>query len=535
MTATSHADASKSASASIAITSDITLTIQSSPAATSIQTGATLQLTAVVNSQGHPDDTVTWSVNGVQNGNTTFGTIATTSGNTATYTAPAAVPNPSTVTITGTSVADPTKSDNVQVAITPLRIDFSRLPDNITTNLSTFFVSGSATQGGTASVNGTSVPVDSVGNFIFPVRLASGANRIELDIQSAQNGTLTFVKTVTFDTTFSTAGNRLLYVSSIATSFSGTFVIDVDDNIFLGFIENKHVRGISPDGSQIYMDDLSVVSTSTHQELPSPSSPLAFTQPIPTDGFVVSPDGSQLYSDEEILNLMTNQLLTTSLPASIETGYTYAGPTQGGPAISPDGKVIFFGPPGYCCEPITNGLIGKLDTVANTVTGTGIQPSGAYLSDIALTPDGKRMLVSSYGWEVGDGDIFDANSDQKLASVNFGDFAGQVGGSPDGTKAIFGSAGNPQFQGGVLTVVDIASGAVTATVTTDLADHLVVSDRSEVFASSDDVPGIDMFALRTDGTLAPLKQFVLGINQFMLTCCYGAPQNDDIENIVFKP
>jgi DNA-binding beta-propeller fold protein YncE len=176
-----------------------------------------------------------------------------------------------------------------------------------------------------------------------------------------------------------------------------------------------------------------------------------------------------------------------------------------------------------------------MNSVSNSIVDTGIQPTGVYLNDIALTPDAKYLLVSSYAWATGDGDIFDGHSYQKLASVQFGDFAGQVAVSADGAKAIFGSAGNPQFQGGGLTVVDIASGAITATVTIDLADHLVVSDHNEIFASSGDAPGIDMFVLQTDGTLVTSKQFVLGINQFMLTCCYGAPQNDDIEKLVFKP
>jgi hypothetical protein len=119
VTATSQADATKSASASVAITSDIALSIRSSPTASSILTGAMLQLTAVMSSKGHPDNTVTWSVNGIQNGNATVGTVATTGPNTATYTAPLAVPNPNAVTIAATSVADPTKSATALVTINP--------------------------------------------------------------------------------------------------------------------------------------------------------------------------------------------------------------------------------------------------------------------------------------------------------------------------------------------------------------------------------------------------------------------------------
>lgn len=533
VTATSQAGATNSASASVTITSDLALSIQASPSANSLPPETTLQLTAAVSSQGHPDNTVTWSVSGTPNGNTTIGTIAVTGANTATYTAPAAAPNPNIVTILATSVADPTKSASAQLTIAPERIDFSSLPDNIQTNLGTFLVSGSAHVGDTVTVNGTSATLDSMGNFAVPSPLTVGANRIELDIQSSQNGNSSFVKTINFDSTLSTATRRMLYVSSVNANLSGTIVIDVDDNVFLGFIENKHVRGISPDGKQLYMDDLSVFSTATNQELPPPSSPLAFSQPIPSDGFLVSPDGTQLYSRDEVLDLATNQLLANKLPASIETGDSYAGPNQGGPAISPDGKTILCGP--QCAYNAPGGLgefIGSLDTVANSIVSTGIQPSGVYLSDIAVTPDEKYILISSYANIVGDGDLFDANSHEKLGSVQFGDFAGQVAVSPDGTKAVFGSAGNPAFQGGGVTVVDLPSFKVDAQFTIDLADHLVTSNRNELFVSSGDTPGVDEFALQMNGTLVPLRQFVLGINQFVLAS--GAPQNDDIEKIVLK-
>src|ERR1019366_9321857 len=90
------------------------------------------------------------------------------------------------------------------------------------------------------------------------------------------------------------------------------------------------------------------ISTATHQVLPSPSSPLTFSEPIPGDGFLVSPDGTRLYSKDEVLDVATNQVLPNRLPVNIETGWPFAGPNQGGPAIPPDGKEIFCGP--TACE-----------------------------------------------------------------------------------------------------------------------------------------------------------------------------------------
>jgi fibronectin type 3 domain-containing protein len=412
-------------------------------------------------------------------------------------------------------------SNSVNISVVPTRIDFAALPDSITTNLGAFFVSGTTALSNTVTVNGTILALDDVGNFVTPVSLVNGPNQIELDIQS-QGGTQTFVKTITFDPGFSTANRTLLYVSSIASAFSGTIVIDPGNRSFLGFIANKHVRGISPDGGQIYMDDLSVISTATHQVLSSPSSPLTFSQSIPSDGFLVSPDGTKLYSRDEVLNLASNQVSANKLTLNIETGWAYAGPNQGGPAISPDGRYIFCG----------NGFtdhVQRIDTSDNSALDTGIT-AGPWLSDLTLTPDGKVLLVSAY-WN--QDQIYDATSfNLLLGPLSFGDFSGQAVVSSDGAFAVFGNAGNPQLQGGELVVVDLHSSTPLTAVSLDLADHVVISSQTVVFASSGDTPGVDALSLGSTGVLQSQTHFVLGINQFVLA--YGAPQRDEIEKIVLK-
>jgi hypothetical protein len=74
--ATSQADSSASGSASLAITSDVAVSVSTNPSgAQSLAPNATLQLTATIASAGHPDQTVSWLVNGVANVNSTLGTI----------------------------------------------------------------------------------------------------------------------------------------------------------------------------------------------------------------------------------------------------------------------------------------------------------------------------------------------------------------------------------------------------------------------------------------------------------------------------
>src|SRR5664279_5653201 len=77
----------------------------------SLAIGETRQLTAyvplVVN-------TVTWTVNGILGGNSTFGTVSPT----GLYTAPATVPAMNAVTVTATNTADKTKSGSVTMTVT---------------------------------------------------------------------------------------------------------------------------------------------------------------------------------------------------------------------------------------------------------------------------------------------------------------------------------------------------------------------------------------------------------------------------------
>jgi hypothetical protein len=121
VTATSRADSSKSATVQLTLKSDIAVTVTTNPVSQfSVPPGGTVQLSAIISSAGHPDPSVAWSVNGVSNGNSTVGTIATTGTNTAVYTAPQAYPNPNPVQIIARSVADPLRAGTTQVTISIL-------------------------------------------------------------------------------------------------------------------------------------------------------------------------------------------------------------------------------------------------------------------------------------------------------------------------------------------------------------------------------------------------------------------------------
>jgi len=107
ITATSLANSSSSGSASVTIVSNIQVSI--SPPSATVAVGASQVFTATIAGTGNPSTSVTWSLSGPACSAGNCGSIATT-GDTAQYTAPTTLPSSPTVTLSATSVADPSKS-----------------------------------------------------------------------------------------------------------------------------------------------------------------------------------------------------------------------------------------------------------------------------------------------------------------------------------------------------------------------------------------------------------------------------------------
>jgi hypothetical protein len=107
--ATSTADNTKSASATVTVLAPVAVTI--SPTTTQVVTGNTQQFTATVT--GTTNTAVTWSLNGAGCSGAGCGTISSS----GLYTAPAAVPSPAQVSVKAKSIADSTKSSTAVVTI----------------------------------------------------------------------------------------------------------------------------------------------------------------------------------------------------------------------------------------------------------------------------------------------------------------------------------------------------------------------------------------------------------------------------------
>jgi hypothetical protein len=113
ISATSAADPSVSMSLSVTFTappqSDPVTLVLTGP--TTVELGASAHYSATVT--GSSNTGVAWSINGVLGGNSTVGTISTKGH----YTAPSVEPDSAQVTITATSKADPSVSQNLSVAL----------------------------------------------------------------------------------------------------------------------------------------------------------------------------------------------------------------------------------------------------------------------------------------------------------------------------------------------------------------------------------------------------------------------------------
>ena len=119
VTATSVADTTKSASTTITIVAPIPISVSffATPPA-SLQIGATFSFSAGINNDVSANPQVKWSVTcgGASCG--TFNPTTTDNEQQTTYTAPTTIPSGGSVTLTITSVTDPTKSASVSVLIT---------------------------------------------------------------------------------------------------------------------------------------------------------------------------------------------------------------------------------------------------------------------------------------------------------------------------------------------------------------------------------------------------------------------------------
>ena len=161
VTVISEANTTYIANANVTIVSGIAVSV--SPATANLGLGQTQQFTAAVT--GNANAGVTWKAGGVTGGNAASGTI-TASG---LYTAPATATTPLGVTITATSLVDPSKSGTATVTVHGgVEVSLEPNPVTVLTNHTVEFVptiSGTANTGLTWQVNGINGGAPAIGTI----------------------------------------------------------------------------------------------------------------------------------------------------------------------------------------------------------------------------------------------------------------------------------------------------------------------------------------------------------------------------------
>ena len=179
-TAPSNANSGKCPAAAIPVAVTVT------PATATVLTGAMQTFTAAVTNTANM--AVTWSVNGVNGGNSTVGMISTA----GVYTAPSTVPSPAAVTIKATSAADTTKSASATVTVaTPITVSVTPGTANVTAGMTQMFtaaVTGNSNMSVNWSVNGVAG-----GNSTVGMISASGAYTAPVTVPTPATVTITAV------------------------------------------------------------------------------------------------------------------------------------------------------------------------------------------------------------------------------------------------------------------------------------------------------------------------------------------------------
>ena len=291
---------------------------------------------------------------------------------------------------------------------------------------------------------------------------------------------------------------------------SGTVVLDVDGDSLLGVLVDEHVRGVSPDGREIYMESRRVVSSGSHRVIRN----LPFSLDIFPNGFVVDPTAERLYSRDQIVDVRATRFCPMAYPD--RSKHPNPGQALPFPVIQPslsDGRYI-----------VATSDVVKIDTKTLQIVDTRGSKDG-FETDLLLSPAEDRVLLVNYSHSLGRLEAYDMKdlSIHLASAMSLSDFAGEAAVSASGAYAVVGAAGNPSLlhPQGRLSVVDLETFEIVSWIDLPLADNVAGAGGSnEFFAASGEGStgrlGITALVLGADGTLTPIKTWVLGVNRHHL-------------------
>lgn len=326
--------------------------------------------TAQIQGTGSFSSAVTWTVNGVMGGNSTYGTI-TASGQ---YTAPTTIPSPANVTIAATSTEDATKSGNSTATIIVPAVLNSISP-----------ASGSA---------GETLTVDATFNLNLietPQLVFSGTNgTISAELQTANGGTVQ----VPFGAT-----DGPVYISVPPQPGGDIPIAETSNSVQFTRLPNLEVRAAKKDLSsgETLQLDWRLLGAST----PSVVTWKADSGAVNSEGLFQAPTvTTEAYShvtgclaNTKSCNTVLLRILPFRIAPSnpiVNIGSTLQlSAVQGGSLLSPQWSIVAGGgsitPGGLFTAPASQAESGPVTvsaTVGSTTEQTSIAVSGAYAGQV---------------------------------------------------------------------------------------------------------------------------------------------------------
>jgi hypothetical protein len=408
VTAISHADSSKFSTASVTISSDISVSI--SPGTANVELGAVQTFHAAIASNGKPDPTIHWNLSGTACPNA-CGTVDV-NGN---YTAPQILPGNASVTLTATSAADPSRQNSAGLLITSkftlqlsapaslqpgvtaaLVATMTPVPGSNPSSSLSWSLSGTGCSGSacgiltvttTQSAGGTAVA--NTANYTAPITVpqpdtvnvtvtpqADPTKKQQANITIAQGASVAISPA-----TATLAGNNRI---TLTASLNGTA-----SNVL-----NWSVSGVS--GGNTSLGQICVVGSSPCQSLSSGTAtqadylaPGAIPAPNPVSVSVSSASNPSLTASAQItvINhvLVSVQPNNVTLPPLGVQGFTAS-------VLGTDDQSVVWQIQGTGCTP--NSLCGAI-SLAGTYTAPAVAPTPNTLTVVAISEDNDTQSATA--------------------------------------------------------------------------------------------------------------------------------------------
>jgi len=399
VTATSQADATKSSTAAVTVTSDISLSL--SPSISNVELGALQAFHATITTNGKPDRTIHWSLSGTAcPGN--CGSVDT-NGN---YTAPSILPADPGVTLVATSAADPSRQASATLAITSHFTLQITAPSSLQPGATSAIVATLTPIVGSApssvlswSLSGTGCNGNACGILTVITTQAAGSNAISNTANYTapntppQPNVVTITVTPQADATKQTQASITIQSGPSLSISPSTYTLAASHRVKLTVTENGtsgeslawSVNGVS--GGNATLGQVCVVGSSPCQAVTSSATqvdylaPGATPSPNPVSVQVASTGNPALNASAQIT--VINHLLVSVLPNNVTLpplgvqGFTAA-------VLGSTNQAVVWQVQGTACG--VSGACGSIDP-SGTFTAPSAPPSPDAIQVVAISRD----------------------------------------------------------------------------------------------------------------------------------------------------